>query len=93
MENFDRGPRSYNPRELLDIQKAAVLKGYEIDMLENGPTEIRFQVLSAEQIGFGEEEHEEFLNTLFETSTLLTPANTRMKIHPNHEINIIITPQ
>ena len=101
MENFDREPQSFTERAFIDIQEAAVLKGYEINMIENRADEIRFQILRNEQnsyeekslYGFGEKEHEEFLKFLFETSELVTPQNAQIKVHPNHAINIIITPQ
>ncbi len=93
MENFDRDPRSFNERAFLEIQKLASLMGFEVNMIENRADEIRFQVLRADQQGFGEAEHEKFLEALFETSTFLTPHNTELKIQPSHAINIIITPQ
>ncbi|HEY0964740.1 MAG TPA: hypothetical protein VGE31_03010 [Candidatus Paceibacterota bacterium] len=91
MNHFEAAPSSPRIKALMDIEKTATEGSYELVMLEETEENLRFQILSSEQEGLGQDESEAFLQSLFAHSTVLSEENTRIVVHPNYAVNIEVS--
>ena len=90
MSTFESGPQSIRDQARLEVQKAANQGGFELVVIEDTTDTLRFQILSNDQMGLGGDEHEEYLASLLESSSILDQDNTKLIVHPNHAYNIVV---